>query len=86
MLSPEASKWDLLGSEILFLATDAAGDRSLTGLGFGPAARSTAYFTMPQERVGQRRKVPPSGKSIALVGQRGDFHSAKDPRNGLEIF
>jgi len=37
--SPEASKWDFLGSEILYLATGAAGDRPPTGLGFGLAAR-----------------------------------------------
>jgi hypothetical protein len=37
--SPEASKRDFLGSEILFLATGAAGDRPPTGLGFGLAAR-----------------------------------------------
>jgi hypothetical protein len=37
--SPEASKRDFLGSEILFLATGAVGDRPPTGLGFGLAAR-----------------------------------------------
>jgi len=37
--SPEASKRDFWGSEILFLATGAAGDRPPTGLGFGLAAR-----------------------------------------------
>jgi hypothetical protein len=36
---PEASKWDFLGNEILFLATGAAGDRPPTGLGSGLAAR-----------------------------------------------
>jgi hypothetical protein len=34
--SPEASKRDFLGSEILFLATGAAGGRPPTGLGLGP--------------------------------------------------
>ena len=37
--SPEASKRDFLGGEILFLATGAASDRPPTGLGFGLAAR-----------------------------------------------
>jgi hypothetical protein len=37
--SPEASKRDFLGSEILFFATGAAGDGPPTGLGFGIAAR-----------------------------------------------